>query len=104
MPPSLPNNKVYLTQQAMNDKFTNEGWDAMLQNWAVSRETKEWDPNHPLRRALSLVHETQFRYRDGDGNTRAFIIDYRQVDGTERRAVRMLRDDAGTQFDVETDG
>ena len=101
MPPTLPINRLYRTQEALNQKFTDEGWDGRLQNWTLTSDTREWDPSHPTRRALRLVRETRCRYKDADGNTRVFIIDYRHVDDTQRRAVRMLREDDGSQYDVE---
>jgi hypothetical protein len=101
MPPTDPTHRLYLTQEAINQKFTDEDWEGRLQNWALVTARREWDPEHPLRRAQRRVSETRHRYKDGDGNTRAFIIVYRHVDGTEERAVRMLREDNATQYDVE---
>lgn len=103
MAPTLPTSRVYPTQAVLNEKFASEGWAERVQAWAVKTSAKDWDPSHPLRRASRVVHETRRKYVDQDGNTRAVLILYREIDGTERLAVRMLRDDDGAQFDVEVE-
>lgn len=83
----------------MNDKFDADGWGARL---AGLTQVLAGDYTWAMGRNPPRVREVRKRYKDADGNTRLFIIDYTLDDGSTSRAVRMIRDDAGTQWDVRS--
>ena len=91
-----PNDYRTLSQPELNAKFDQDGWAERLQNWTrvPSGDTAWTAQAKPFRR------EVLTKYKDDEGNTRVFLIDYTLHDGTQRRAVRMLRDDAGVQWDA----
>ena len=92
-------------QAQLNEKFEQDGWSDRLQElvrvevapqtiWATGRGPQTG------AQGRRRIREQGTKFRDADGNTRVRIIDYTHDDGTSFRAVRMLRDDAGTQWDV----
>ena len=96
--PFPPNQYNYTLSQAdLNQKYEREGWANQMQNWArVAAGDTSWATGARGQR----IREVHSRYRDDDGNTMAYIIDYTHADGTTTKAVRMLRDDHGVQWGV----
>jgi len=95
--PTPPTGYQTLSRADLNDKFQVEGWAARFDAWI---RVPAGDYTWAIGRQPPRVREVRNRYRDVDGNTRAFVIDYTNDDGTHVRAVRMLRDDDGVQWDV----
>jgi hypothetical protein len=86
-----------MSQARLNEKHVQENWVDRLQ---TLRRVLCGDTTWAVGARGSRVREVRTRYKDADGNTRAFIIDYTHDDDSRVQAVRMLRDDDGTQWDV----